>query len=111
MIGLPGNPVSAMVCGHVFLAPMVRAMLGLGAAPAPRTPRAAWIWTRTARGKHYMRARLGDGLITPADRQDSSLLSVLSKADALLVRPAGDGPRSAGEMWNTCASTPDHRPA
>ena len=29
MVGLPGNPVSAMVCGHVFLAPMIRAMLGL----------------------------------------------------------------------------------
>ena len=34
--GLPGNPVSAMVCGHVFVAPVIRAMLGLGAAPAPR---------------------------------------------------------------------------
>ncbi len=31
MIGLPGNPVSAMVCGHVFLAPVMRTMLGLGA--------------------------------------------------------------------------------
>ena len=36
MIGLPGNPVSAMVCGHVFLAPVIRKMLGLGESPAPR---------------------------------------------------------------------------
>ncbi len=34
MVGLPGNPVSAMVCGHVFLAPMLRAMLGLGSRSA-----------------------------------------------------------------------------
>jgi molybdopterin molybdotransferase len=28
-LGLPGNPVSAMVCGHLFLVPMLRALLGL----------------------------------------------------------------------------------
>ncbi len=36
MIGLPGNPVSAMVCGKIFLAPALRALLGLGRAAAPR---------------------------------------------------------------------------
>ena len=29
MVGLPGNPVSSMVCGHIFLRPMLRAMQGL----------------------------------------------------------------------------------
>ncbi|MGL4973762.1 MAG: molybdopterin molybdotransferase MoeA, partial [Bosea sp. (in: a-proteobacteria)] len=29
VVGLPGNPVSSIVCGHVFVVPLVRAMLGL----------------------------------------------------------------------------------
>ena len=33
---MPGNPVSAMVCGMVLFVPMVRAMLGLGQQPALR---------------------------------------------------------------------------
>jgi molybdopterin molybdotransferase len=45
-----------------------------------------------------MRATLARGTITAADRQDSSLLSVLSGANALLIRPVGDGPRAAGEL-------------
>jgi molybdopterin molybdotransferase len=47
-----------------------------------------------------MRARLGLGdglpLITPFDRQDSALLSILGEADALLIRPVLDGPHGAG---------------
>lgn len=98
MIGLPGNPVSAMVCGHVFLAPVIRAMLGLGAAPAARlTARLAADLPENGPREHYMRAVVQDGTIAPADRQDSALLSVLSRANALLIRPAGDGPRRAGD--------------
>lgn len=98
MIGLPGNPVSAMVCGHVFLIPVIRAMLGLGAARAPRltAPLARELPANGPR-EHYMRATLQGGGIAPAPSQDSSLLSVLARADALLIRPAGEGPRRAGE--------------
>jgi molybdopterin molybdotransferase len=39
MLGLPGNPVSAIVCGHLFLLPLLRAMQG-DPAPAPKTARA-----------------------------------------------------------------------
>src|SRR6056297_2646050 len=99
MVGLPGNPVSAMVCGHVFVVPMVEAMLGLGTAPAPRrtAPLAAPLPANGPR-EHYMRARLGDDGIAAEDRQDSSLLSILAHADALLVRPPHDPAREAGEM-------------
>ncbi|SNS00297.1 gephyrin-like molybdotransferase Glp [Antarctobacter heliothermus] len=99
MIGLPGNPVSAMVCGHVFVAPVIRAMLGLGAAPAPRhnTQLAAPLTPNGPR-EHYMRAVVSEAGITALDRQDSSLLSVLGRANALLVRPAGDGAHTAGEI-------------
>lgn len=98
MVGLPGNPVSAMVCGHVFLAPMIRLMLGLGATPAPRrTARLAQDITGNGPREHYMRAIVANGEISPADRQDSSLLSVLARANALMIRPPDDPARKAGD--------------
>jgi molybdopterin molybdotransferase len=91
MVGLPGNPVSAMVCGTVFLAPMIRAMLGLGRQPAPRrTASLAVALGPNGPREHYMRARLTDTGILPFERQDSSLLTVLAGADALMVRPPHD---------------------
>jgi molybdopterin molybdotransferase len=105
MIGLPGNPVSAIVCGHLFLLPVIRAMQGLPQLPAP-TMTAVLAADVEANGPraHYMRARLettsGVTRIRPFERQDSALLSVLSGADALLIRPIGDAARAAGEMMN-----------
>jgi molybdopterin molybdotransferase len=101
MLGLPGNPVSAIVCGHLFLLPMVRAMLGDPApSPQPRKALLAVDLPATGPRTHYMRARLqpADGMpeIAPFDRQDSALLSILGQADALLIRPKKDGPRGAG---------------
>jgi molybdopterin molybdotransferase len=43
-----------------------------------------------------MRARLLDGVITPFAAQDSALLSILTDANALLIRPLGDAARAAG---------------
>jgi molybdopterin molybdotransferase len=101
MLGLPGNPVSAIVCGHLFLLPMVRAMLG-DPAPQPRPRQARLAVDLPANGPraHYMRARLSPGegmpVITPFERQDSALLSILGQADALLIRPVSDVPRGTG---------------
>ena len=102
MLGLPGNPVSAIVCGHLFLLPMVRAMLGDPApAPQPRQARLSVDLPANGPRAHYMRARLtpGDGLpeIAPFDRQDSALLSILGQADALLIRPVDAPPCRAGD--------------
>ena len=51
--------------------------------------------------QHYLRATLSeaDGLpiVTPLEDQDSARLGLLAQADALLVRPAGDPPREAGD--------------
>ena len=98
MIGLPGNPVSAMVCGTVFVLPVLRKMLGLGdeAAPLREAPLGSDLPENGPRA-HYMRASLRDGAIHPAISQDSALLTVLAGADALLVRPVGDPARRAGE--------------
>lgn len=103
MLGLPGNPVSAIVCAQLFLLPLLRALQG-DPAPAPRYLRAELAVDNGPAGRrtHFMRATLAEGpglpRITPCARQDSALLSVLSEAQALLVRPAGDGPRQAGEI-------------
>lgn len=98
MIGLPGNPVSAMVCGHIFVAPTIRKMLGLPAAAAPRnTVPLATALPQNGPREHYMRAQMTDGQVTVFDRQDSALLTVLANANALVVRPPNDPPRQKGE--------------
>jgi molybdopterin molybdotransferase len=101
MLGLPGNPVSSIVCGHIFMLPMLRAMQGLPEpiAPPKRAILAEPVGLNGPRAQ-YMRARLteGPGLprISAFERQDSALLGVLSQADALLIRPVGGGPLPAG---------------
>jgi molybdopterin molybdotransferase len=97
MLGLPGNPVSAMVCGHLFLRPAVQALLGLPAGPLPREAGVlgADLGPNGPR-EHYMRARLEGRTVLPFENQDSSLLSLLAAADALMVRPAGQGPIARG---------------
>ncbi len=99
MVGLPGNPVSAMVCGTVFLTPMLNAMVGLGRAPAPRItlPLRTELPANGPR-EHYMRAKVKDGRVQDLGPQDSSLLTVLACANALLVRPPNDPARAVGEM-------------
>ena len=99
MIGLPGNPVSAMVCGTVFVVPVLRKMLGLPAAPAARVDLPLGV-DLPANGprEHYMRAMVRDGAVLPEDNQDSSLLGILSRADVLMVRPPHDEARTAGEI-------------
>ena len=99
LLGLPGNPVSAMVCGELFLRPVLRALQGLS-DPLPRRLTARLAAPLGANGprEHYMRAREDGGAIAALDRQDSSLLTVLSQANALLIRPVSDPPRSPGEV-------------
>ncbi|CUH53537.1 molybdopterin molybdotransferase MoeA [Shimia marina] len=97
MIGLPGNPVSAMVCGHVFVLPVIRAMLGLGEAPSPRlTAPLATALPANGPREHYMRARLQDGQLHSFGNQDSSLLTILSEANALIVCPPNAAKQPAG---------------
>ena len=103
LLGLPGNPVSAVVCCHLFVLPMVRAMQARPDIP-PCIRRARLGAPVDANGPrtHYMRARLTQGddmpVATPFSAQDSALLTILSEADSLLIRPIGDPPRTVGEI-------------
>ncbi|MEP4038840.1 gephyrin-like molybdotransferase Glp [Pseudophaeobacter sp.] len=98
MVGLPGNPVSAMVCGHIFLQPLVQDMLGMGSEPTQlQSARLTHELAANGPREHYMRARVIAGEITVSDNQDSSLLSVLADANALLVLPPNAPRQHQGE--------------
>ncbi|MDO5528406.1 MAG: molybdopterin molybdotransferase MoeA [Paracoccus sp. (in: a-proteobacteria)] len=99
MIGLPGNPVSSIVCAEIFIRPLLRAMLGL--PPEDRLREGVLGRDLPAEGPrtHYLRARLSGGApatVTPFEDQDSARLALMSQADALLVRPAGEAALKAG---------------
>ncbi|WP_188966635.1 molybdopterin molybdotransferase MoeA [Neoroseomonas lacus] len=92
VLGLPGNPVSALVCGVVFLIPAIATLSGLpgAAAPTRRVVTAVALPENDRRADH-LRATLsvdGDGrmMATPAQVQDSSMLATLARADALVLR-------------------------
>lgn len=87
LIGLPGNPVSSMVCGHIFIRPALDALLGLPANALPRkTAELTKTLPQNGPREHYMRAIAQNGQVEAFARQDSSLLSVLQSSNALIVR-------------------------
>lgn len=90
LVGLPGNPVSALVCGYVFIRPLIQAMLGLEKKSAPRLMAPCSIsLPKNGPREHYMRAvLLPNGYLEPVENQDSARLALLCDSDALLIRAA-----------------------
>ena len=90
LVGLPGNPVSALVCGYVFIRPLIKAMLGLEKKSAPRlVAPCSTSLPKNGPREHYMRAvLLPNGYLEPVENQDSARLALLCDADALLIRAA-----------------------
>ena len=92
VLGLPGNPVSALVCGILFLVPAINHMLGLPGEPPATEP--AILGTSLAandRRADHLRATLsrgakGETVATPFPIQDSAMLQRLARADALILR-------------------------
>jgi molybdopterin molybdotransferase len=103
VLGLPGNPASALVCAELFLRPLLGAMQGADPALPMIQARASAAFPANGPREHWMRARLGsggDGTVTAeafAD-QDSSLVSVFASADALVRRAAGAPALEAGGL-------------
>jgi molybdopterin molybdotransferase len=93
MLGLPGNPVSTMVCAVIFLAPAIRRMLGArNALASPVSAVLSCDLRPNDRRQDYLRATLsrdaaGRVRVTPYGKQDSSMLSNLAHSDCLIVRP------------------------
>ncbi|PXW64231.1 gephyrin-like molybdotransferase Glp [Methylobacterium sp. B4] len=104
VIGLPGNPVSSIVCGLLFVVPALRALLGDPRAGEDRSEPALLgrdMPENDAR-QDYLRARLETApdrlpVVHPETRQDSSMLSVLGASEALLIRPPHAPPARAGD--------------
>ncbi|MEL7182865.1 MAG: molybdopterin-binding protein, partial [Pseudomonadota bacterium] len=98
VIGLPGNPVSSFVCSILFVLPMIRRALGLSTEMPELRLRLTNDLGPNGPRQHYMRAKMdGDGGVLVADNQDSSLLSVLARSDALVIRPPKDAAKAAGD--------------
>ena len=102
VLGLPGNPVSSLVCSLLFLRPLIEALLGreVTARDRDHLPLAVDIGGNDRR-EDYLRATIrraddGSETVLPSDRQDSSMLATLARADALVVRPPHAGPLAAG---------------
>jgi molybdopterin molybdotransferase len=94
VLGLPGNPASALVCAFLFLRPLIEAMLGRDPHACVATRRARLTQALPANGprEHYLRARLeadGEGrqTVRAFEDQDSSLISVFAAANALIRLP------------------------
>jgi molybdopterin molybdotransferase len=101
VLGLPGNPVSSLVCGLLFLEPLIRKLANL-----PPIERLALAVTQTdlAANDHrqdYVRATLSRGedgglRATSFGKQDSSMMKIFSRADALIVRAPNAPAMTAG---------------
>lgn len=96
VMGLPGNPTSAMVTARLLLAPLIAGMSGAG-------PRSAWAWRRAPLAQSlepcgdretFARAALEHGFVRPLTNQDSGAQGTLAAAD-LLVRLSPHSPALA----------------
>jgi molybdopterin molybdotransferase len=92
VLGLPGNPVSAYVCGVLFLIPLIRRLAGRhDVEPTMESARLGCSLPENDERADYLRATLasardGPPIATPAKIQDSSMLVPLASADCLIVR-------------------------
>lgn len=103
MLGLPGNPVSALVCALLFLGPAIDRLLGLpGASPQSHLLTLGADLSSNGGRQDYMRAvtsRNDDGslTVTPIFTQDSSMIGALANSDALIIRPVNAPATTTGE--------------
>ncbi len=102
VLGLPGNPVSALVCARIFLKPLIAKMLGLDFTEVHVMARIADALPANDERQDYLRAILryeenGARVVQVFSKQDSSMQRNLRDADCLIVRPphAPEMPRNA----------------
>lgn len=91
VLGLPGNPASALVCAHLFLKPLIASMLGAENLTPMVRARLQEPLSANGRRESFLRGRLsfsesGERVVTPAGNQDSSLLSPFVTANVLIHR-------------------------
>ncbi|GJL94489.1 MAG: molybdopterin molybdenumtransferase MoeA [Hyphococcus sp.] len=95
VLGLPGNPASAIVCAALFIQPLVRRLAGFpqGASLSLRKARLAEDLGANGGREAFLRAAMTTGqdgalMVSSAPNQDSSLLLPFGKANVLIRRLA-----------------------
>jgi molybdopterin molybdotransferase len=96
VFGLPGNPVSAIVCFLLFARPALAALQGVPAPPPRGRAVLGAAIPRQRTREECVRVRLDDGRAFPTGPQGSHQLSSMLGADALAIVPRGDGELPAG---------------
>jgi len=92
IVGLPGNPVSSLVCALLFLEPLTRRLARLPAKDRVYKAVAAVPVKENDHRQDYVRARIARGpdgelRVTPFDKQDSSMMRIFAESEGLLIRP------------------------
>ena len=103
VLGLPGNPASAMVTAILFVKPAIEAMLGVPNRDLTFSAPLASALSANGPRESYLRAKLsrnaeGVQTVMPLSNQDSSLMSVFSRADVLLQRLSNAPAANPGDM-------------
>ena len=96
VLGLPGNPVSAMVTYLLFARPALAALQGSAAVPSRRTAPLGEAVARHPQRDECLRVRLLDGRAFATGPQGSHVLHSMALADALAIVPRGEGELAAG---------------
>ncbi|MFT3986755.1 gephyrin-like molybdotransferase Glp [Aestuariivirga sp.] len=103
VMGLPGNPVSALVCARLFLKPLLDALQAMQESQPETFARLAVPMKANDMRQDYVRAHLtlapdGSRSATPFPKQDSSMQRTFREADCLIIRPAHAPEAAAGEL-------------
>lgn len=103
VLGLPGNPVSALVCARLFLKPLLDCLQGLPVDEATTMARLTAAMPANDSRQDYVRARLeiaadGTRTTTPFNKQDSSMQRCFREAHCLIIRPPNAPAAGTGEL-------------
>jgi molybdopterin molybdotransferase len=105
VLGLPGNPASALVCARLFLRPLLDKMLGRDPVSSIATRAARLNAPLKANGARetYLRARSwhdeeGQVWAETFSDQDSSLMRVFAASDCLIVRKPDEAEAAQGDL-------------
>lgn len=102
VLGLPGNPVSSLVCAHLFLKPLLARLGGRTHVADMREAVLGEAMKTNDHRQDYVRAAATheDGRLVarPFAVQDSSMLTTLAAANALIIREPNAAASEAGDV-------------
>ncbi len=112
VLGLPGNPVSSLVCGLLFLEPLIRKLASLPPVKRSAAAEAAVGMKANDQRQDYVRARAvrsptGVLQVEPFGKQDSSMMKIFAEADCLIIRPPHMPELAAGEVCEVMLLRPE----